>query len=133
MYIGEANVYHWNGTSWSTVSAGISGVRAIWGTSPSDVWIGGTGGNVVHWNGTSWSAPILVGNTDVGGIWGTSTSDVYLVNRAGSIWHFNGTNWVRYRNPADSYVGVWGSSRTDVWVVGADAAFQNNRVVHGTR
>ena len=133
VYIGEANVYHWNGTSWSTVSAGISGVRAIWGTSPSDVWIGGTGGNVVHWNGTSWSAPILVGNTDVGGIWGTSTSDVYLVNRAGSIWHFNGTNWVRYRNPADSYVGVWGSSRTDVWVVGADAAFQNNRVVHGTR
>jgi hypothetical protein len=30
-------------------------------------------------------------------------------------------------------VGVWGSSRTDVWVVGADAAFVNNKVVHGTR
>ena len=133
VYIGEANVYHYNGTSWSTVSAGITGVRAIWGTSPTDVWIGGTGGNVVHYNGTSWSTPITVGNTDVGGIWGTSTSDVYLANRAGSIWHYNGSNWVRYRNPADSYVGVWGSGRTDVWVVGADAAFQVNKVYHGTR
>jgi hypothetical protein len=133
VYIGEANVYHFNGTSWSTVSAGITGVRAIWGTSPTDVWIGGTGGNVVHYDGTSWSAPILVGNTDVGGIWGTSTSDVYLANRAGSIWHYNGSNWVRYRNPADSYVGVWGSGRTDVWVVGADVAFQVNKVYHGTR
>jgi hypothetical protein len=88
---------------------------------------------VVHYDGTSWSAPITVGNTDVGGIWGSSSSDVFLVNRAGSIWHFNGSNWVRYRNPADSYVGVWGSSATDVWVVGADAAFTNNKVYHGTR
>ena len=133
VYVGEANVYHWNGSSWSNAGAGISGVRAIWGTSPSDVWVGGTSGNVVHYDGTSWSAPITVGSSDVGGIWGTSTSDVYLVNRAGSIWHYNGSNWVRYRNPLDSYVGVWGSGRTDVWVVGADAAFQNNKVYHGTR
>jgi hypothetical protein len=133
VYIGETNVYHFDGTNWSPVSAGITGVRAIWGTSPSDVWIGGTSGNVVHWDGASWSTPITVGNADVGGIWGTSTSDVYLANRAGSIWHFNGSNWVKYRNPADSYVGVWGSGRTDVWVVGADAAFQNNKVYHGTR
>lgn len=133
VYVGEANVYHWNGSTWSDAGAGISGVRAIWGTSPSDVWVGGTSGNVVHFDGTSWSAPIAVGSSDVGGIWGTSTSDVYLVNRAGSIWHYNGSNWVRYRNPLDSYVGVWGSGRTDVWVVGADAAFQNNKVYHGTR
>jgi hypothetical protein len=133
VYIGEANVYRYNGTSWSAVSAGITGVRAIWGTSPSDVWIGGTSGNVVHYDGSSWSAPLTVGNADVAAIWGTSTSDVYLVNRAGSIWHFNGSNWVKYRNPADSYVGVWGSSRTDVWVVGADSAFTNNKAYHGTR
>ena len=67
VYIGATNVYHYNGTSWSPVSAGISNIRAIWGTSSSDVWIGGTSGNVVHYNGTSWSAPITVGNTDVGG------------------------------------------------------------------
>jgi hypothetical protein len=133
VYLGEANVHRFDGTSWSTVSAGITGVRAIWGSSSSDVWIGGTGGNVVHYDGTSWSTPINVGNLDVGGIWGTSPSDVYLANRAGSIWHFNGASWVKYRNPADAYVGVWGSGPTDVWVVGADAAFQVNKVYHGTR
>ncbi|HEX7978963.1 MAG TPA: hypothetical protein VF461_10200 [Gemmatimonadaceae bacterium] len=133
IYIGETNVYHYDGTNWNQISPGISNIRAIWGTSANDIWIGGTGGNVVHYDGTSWSAPITVGNTDVGGIWGTSTSDVYLANRAGSIWHYNGSSWVRYRNPADSYVGVWGGGRTDVWVVGADSAFKINKVYHGTR
>ncbi len=133
VYIGGVNVYRFNGTSWNSVSAGISDVRAIWGTSSSDVWIGGTSGQMVHYNGTSWSAPIAVGSSDVGSIWGSSSSDVYVVNRAGSIWHYNGSSWVRFRNPADSYVGVWGSSATDAWVVGADSAFKVNKVYHGTR
>jgi hypothetical protein len=133
VYLGEANLHHFNGTTWSTVSAGISNIRAIWGTSSSNVWIGGTAGKVVHWNGTAWSAPITLGSGDVGGIWGSSASDVFVVNRGGDIWHYNGSSWVNFSKPTDAYVGVWGSSKTDVWTVGADSAFGINKVYHGTR
>ena len=133
VYIGEQNVYHWNGSSWSTVSAGISNIRAIWGSSSSDVWIGGLGAKMVHYNGSSWSSPVTLGATGVGGIWGASSSDVYMVSRGGGLWHYNGSSWVNYPVATDAYLGVWGTSGTDVWVVGADAAFQNNKVYHGTR
>jgi hypothetical protein len=133
VYIGEANVYHWDGASWSTVSAGISNIRAIWGSSSSDIWIGGLGAKMVHYNGSTWSSPITLGASGVGGIWGASSSDVYMVSRGGGLWHYNGSSWVNYPVGADAYLGVWGTSGTDVWVVGSDAAFQVNKVYHGTR
>ena len=88
---------------------------------------------MVHYNGSSWSSPVTLGATGVGGIWGASSSDVYMVSRGGGLWHYNGSSWVNYPVATDAYLGVWGTSGTDVWVVGADAAFQNNKVYHGTR
>ena len=133
MYVGATNLYRWNGATWASVSAGITDLRAIWGSSATDVWVGGAGGSMVHYNGTSWSAPITLGSSDVGGIWGTSSSDVYMVNRGGDIWHYNGLSWVKYTIAGDAFLGVWGSSKTDVWVVGADNSFTFNRVFQGTR
>jgi hypothetical protein len=132
IYVGATNVYHYNGTSWSTVSAGISNVVAIWGSSAGDIWMGG-GAQLVHYDG-SWSAPVTIGNGPVSGIWGTSPTDVYMVNRVGEIWHFNGTSWLAYKLADQALLGVWGSGRTDVWAVGTDSTnFQYNRAFHGTR
>jgi hypothetical protein len=134
VYVGASNVYHYNGTAWSTVSTGLGvDVRAIWGSSASDVWIGGTGGKMVHYNGTSWSSVTTLGSDDVGGIWGTSASDVYMVNRGGEIWHYNGSSWVSYSISSAALLGVWGSGRTDIWAVGTDNGFEFNRAYHGTR
>jgi hypothetical protein len=131
--MGEADVYHFDGGSWSQVPASIDNIRAIWGSSSTDVWFGGINGKMVHYDG-SWSAPITLGSSDVGGIWGSSSSDVFMVNRGGDIWHYNGSIWVKFSTkPTEAYLGVWGSSSTDLWTVGADSAFKINKVYHGTR
>ena len=134
IYVGANSVYHYNGTSWTTVSTGISDVYAIWGSSATDIWMGSATGEMVHYNGTSWSSPVTIGNGPVSAIWGTSSTDVYMVNRVGEIWHFNGTSWVAYKLTDQALLGVWGSGRTDVWAVGTDSTnFQYNRAFHGTR
>jgi hypothetical protein len=132
VYVGATNVYRYNGSTWGTVSTGLSNVRAIWGSSSTDIWMGATAGNMTHYNGTSWTTS-TVGTANISGIWGTSATDVYMVNRVGEIWHYNGTSWVKYALTDTGFAGIWGSGRTDVWAVGGDAAFEVNRVYRGTR
>ena len=132
VWVGATFVYHWNGAAWAPVNTGVSNLRAIWGSSSTDIWMGATSGNMAHLSGGTWTT-WAVGSADVGGIWGTGANDVYMANRAGEIWHFNGTNWVKFAVADAGFTGIWGSGRTDVWAAGGDAAFNVNRVYHGTR
>lgn len=53
-------------------------LRAVWGSSTSDVWIVGTKGRILHWNGKT-LAPRDSGTTqDLNGVWGRGGSDVYF-------------------------------------------------------
>jgi hypothetical protein len=108
-------------------------VQAIWGTSASDVWIGGSLGALVHYDGSTWSTVSGLGSGDISGIWGSSSTDVYVVNRAGEIWHYNGSSWVKYALSSRVLLSVWGSGRTDVWTAGTDNLFGDNIIYHGTR
>jgi hypothetical protein len=136
VWVGATSVYHWNGTSWSSVNTGLSNIRAIWGSSATDIWMGATVGNMTHYNGTSWTPTSGgVGTADIGGIWGTASNDVYMVNRAGEIWHYNGASWVKYEPLAGTaLLSVWGSGRTNVWAVGTDTpGFTVKRAFRGLR
>jgi hypothetical protein len=134
VWVGATNVYHYNGSSWSTVNTGVSNIRAIWGSSGSDIWVGATAGNMAHYASGSWTTT-TVGSADIGGIWGTSDTDVYMVNRAGEIWHYNGLGWTSYTPAAgQAFLGIWGSGRTDIWVVGTDfPGFEFKRAYRSSR
>lgn len=64
---GGGSLAHFNGASWTTVPAAATGldlVYAVWGTGPTDVYVGGqlgTSGAVSHFNGTSWTALPAIG------------------------------------------------------------------------
>lgn len=102
-----------------TQTAGSEYKLAVWGSSATDVWAGGTGGSTAfhRYNGTTWTA--YAWPNDVNGIWGAASNDVWAVSSV-NIAHFNGTSWT-----ADAYIApdalntVWGSSSTDVYAGGA--------------
>lgn len=135
VYVVGTNVRRWNGTTWSTVATGIGQPATdVWGTSASNIYIGGFAGAFVHYNGTTWSSVTGCGTADVGGIWGTAANDVYMVNRVGEICHYNGTSWSIYTTVATTgFNALWGSGRLDVWGVGGNLTFVDNVVVRGTR
>ncbi|HEX6432749.1 MAG TPA: hypothetical protein VFZ87_00835 [Gemmatimonadales bacterium] len=151
-------ILHYDGSRWTDVSApavsdGSPGFRAVWGTSPQDVFIagqaeGGTG-LVGHFDGRTWSkmtisdpAPECLpdgcrtpsGGTGFADLSGTSSSDVWVIgNRQvncetcwgnGTVGHFDGSSWT---NPREhwfvTYLAVWASAPNDVWIVGTDGDF----------
>ena len=59
-------------------SDGRTGLYAIWGSGPSDVWAGGSRGTVLHYDGAAWKqVPVATLNT-IYSIWGSSASEVWF-------------------------------------------------------
>jgi hypothetical protein len=138
-------VLHWNGTTWSIVTAGIpagSILQAITAISPTDIWAVGEsadgGSNFeLHWNGSHWSVAGGASFSNGGqqtlmGVAAASTSDVWAVGSyAPTVFaelqtlavHWNGTQWSKVTTlDVDQYfnrlLGVAAVSSTDVWAVG---------------
>jgi hypothetical protein len=99
----------------------VSGISPydVFASSPSDVWIVGSGGAIIHYNGTAWS-PMTSGTTnDLNGVWGSGPGDIYAVSAGGAIVHYNGTNWSPMASGTTNELkGVWGSGPGDVYAVG---------------
>ncbi len=119
-------------------------VRAVWGTSPSDVWVGGDNftlrGSTAQWGG--WHGSIADGGaawapaskTPINGIWGSGPDDIWVVgpnpkgiaSGGSSSAHTDGSIgldglpvWTAFdTQAADVLNAVWGSGPGDVWTVG---------------
>ena len=131
--------------AWQTVKGKL--MHAVWGTSASDVWIGGESISyyeedlavVNQWRRSgddgksSWKRTFRTSMT-IRGIWGSSANDVWIVGRDtalpeenGKTFHSNGTlgeegvlAWTEVDAQSNAELeAVWGSSGADVWTVGA--------------
>lgn len=128
------------GLAWD-IESGVSGrflhatVRAIWGSSESDVWVAldngqeepWARGSVAHGTAASPGAPLTWTVVDsrssslLEAIWGSSASDVWAVGEGGVIRRFTGgPSFVAVPDAPTRQAlhGVWGSGPDDVWVVG---------------
>jgi hypothetical protein len=127
--VGEAGaVLHWDGITWSAVDAGDNfDLTAIWGTSPSEVWVasGDSGSAARRWDGNAWTS--LDGGFAMGGylrsLWGTGPNDIWgvLGGDPAHILHYDGQVWNDVFHTTALTPGltqVWGRSASDVWVVG---------------
>lgn len=102
-------------------------IRAVWGTSASDLWVVGDY-FILHGNSGVWSQAALPSGLPVGtsfkAVWGTASSDVWAVGTFGLILHFNGTSWQEVTSPVTSTINsVWVSSPQSGWAVGDDGIF----------
>ena len=138
----EGNVLRWDGTAWvQNHSAGVP-LNAIWGSGPTDLWVGGGTpgtsseepiGTLLHGTGASSGTitwiPVAVPLT-IRSIWGTSAPDVWASASRGDrvaagdasyVLHYAGAGWetdaVSSAFPAH-FERVWGTSPDDVWVSG---------------
>ena len=113
-------ILHYSGSpTWApvTVPAGATDLRAIWGTSGTDLWAVGNDSNILHGDGTTFTvrnAPATMQEyTSVGG----SASGVYIVGRGGVILN---SDLTQETSPVSTDLfHVWASpSGADVFAVG---------------
>ncbi len=123
IYAGDPSAYNvarWDGQQWTLSRATLGAVRAVYGFSSTDVWVGTSA--PYHWNGTGWLGYNVSGIFDgyISKIWGTSSSNLFIVGTNGSIAHFDGSNWQRMPSPTDvDLLDVWGSpDGSVVWACG---------------
>jgi hypothetical protein len=133
-------IEHWNGKTWSVVTAaspaGGAVLNAVTVISPNNVWAvgspgGGNGGSLIeHWDGTRWSivaAPFTSNRGALLSVSGTSANDVWAVGRSFrhpgvEVLHFDGHTWSKVAAPSPFFDSVLTSvtavAPNNVWAVG---------------
>ncbi len=139
--VGSGLVLRYNGSVWQSMGAAAGPFTAIWGSSPSDLFVGAYYGNgVEHFDGSTWttlplpSEPYPRDYVAAHGLWGTSGADVYLIGEdlknSAAVLYYNGVAWV-WLTPRETTfsvpLAVWGSSANDVWIS------TNGEILRGTR
>ena len=135
------NHLHLSGDAWSVLE-GFDGqypqgtVRAIWGSSPDDVWMSidnardqpWARGTLVHGTAPAAGEPLAWRSVDsqssvvLESLWGSSAGDVWAVGVNGTIRRFvtGATKWAVVDDAPthEALHRVWGTGPNDVWVVG---------------
>ena len=112
----SGTVLHFDGTSWSSVSAPISNVDSIWGSSSTNVWFVGSGG-VLRWNGSSFATFGFGGI--LASVSGTGPNDVWVTGESTYLHRYNGTSWTTVMPGIGSTMFVvLALTPTDVWASG---------------
>jgi hypothetical protein len=77
---------HWDGTAWTVEDkAEWPRFRAIWGSTPNDVWAVGPEG-LVHRDANGWT-PLNLTGLHGNHIWGASQTDAWIVGPGGRTLH----------------------------------------------
>lgn len=92
----DAAIWYFDGTAWQKLPHGLNAttvkLAAVWGSSPTDVWVAGSAGMTEHWNGTAWTA-YDAGVDDLIRVWGTSPTEVFVAAKNGNVYAWDGTRW----------------------------------------
>lgn len=137
----QGNILRYDGQAWSvhyTRTGDDHALTSIWGSSPTDIWVGGSR-SFLHGTGTSSSSitwtevpvePAVFG-TDVLSIYGTSADDIYAVTGLGVLHYTSARGWlpdtVLLRVNAPKFTAVWGrTGHDDVWISAVDGNTQQS-------
>ena len=111
-----------------------SGLLAVDGTGPGDVWaVGYTGSTslIRHYDGTTWQP---VSTPDIGvirGVTAIAPNDAWAVGDLGAI-HWDGSSWTQLFTTHNIFA-VSGRASNDVWAVGATTTGSNRWHWNGTQ
>ena len=95
-------------------------LKAIHGSSPTDIWVVGDAPAALHWDGQAWNEmPFGVGSPGtLYGVWSGGPRDVYAVGDGGAVLHFDGGAWSRMTVPtSQQLVAVTGRGAGDVYAL----------------
>ena len=116
-----------------TLGAFNSHADAVWGSSPTNIWVTGWftdgkgwGSNIYHYNGINWTA-IDYFEAELNGVFGISENDIWAVgnNLTATQWyalvaHYDGIEWKTENvfTSVPKLISVWASGPNDVFAVG---------------
>jgi hypothetical protein len=137
----EGSILRWDGKAWAVHTSGLEPLLAIWGSGPTDVWVGADGG-LYHGEGatsatlTFTAVDSLPGDpTPISAVWGTGPDDVWAVGPRplpgyqGRVLHYTGASqgWSLDDVSAErvQFARVWGSTTSGVWLTGVRANPRN--------
>ena len=120
----NGGVLYMRNFAWKGPAQPVSPVnlRAAWGSSSTDLWVGGTDGTIYHSDGTGWTAA-LTGLGSIARITGTSPTDVWTFGVDGAH-HYDGATWTTYPPPGS--LGFTGGAIVDgvVWALTDDGIYR---------
>jgi hypothetical protein len=112
-----------------TIQTSNNDLYALWGSSPTDLWLGGAGGitnhdNLWHFSGDKWRPFSQYVAVFPNTIFGFAQDDVWIGGGDGLIYHFDGIRWSEafVYKPVGYYnvhiADIYGLSPDDVYAVG---------------
>lgn len=121
------------GKKWAKIDSGYTtNFNCVWGSSASDVFIGGDGVLLHSQNGWSSSSNFSVGATSVTKIWGTDASHIFALasdDKDTQFLSYNGSDW---QNSFAFYgfygSSLWGTSTSNIYVAGNSSG--RGRIFH---
>ncbi|MBX3208904.1 MAG: hypothetical protein KF764_27985 [Labilithrix sp.] len=141
----QGAILRYDGTAWSvahTYAATDARLFSIWGSGPTDIWVGAYGA-ILHGTGatpasiawTELALDQLAPGAGAVSIYGTSKGDVFAAART-AVLHFadDETGWVVdpvTSEIAGTSVSVWGrAGASDVWITSVNAATRKSVLFH---
>jgi len=112
-FLDSSLIIHYDGVKWSEHKVSGRALTSVWGSSPSDIWVGGRDGLIHHFNGSVWQRVALDSSLQsldyplqILSIGGFSGADVYATAAKPDqvppidstviyLYHFNGEGWSR--------------------------------------
>jgi hypothetical protein len=96
-------------------------LRAVWGSSSSDVWAVGSNGAIVHFDGATWRLSNSGSTENLTGVMGTDPENVWVTGDGGSVLFWNGLAWSAVSQVnGTTLLAVWVNGASDVWAGGVD-------------
>jgi hypothetical protein len=127
----EGDVLRWESGAWKVHASDLGPLRAVWGSGPTSILVGGELGLYEAAGDASAALTFSPVETpepaQILSIWGTGPGDVWAVGgtfagdpESGLVLHRSGTDWeVDAASSAGlSFARVWGSATAGVWLAG---------------
>lgn len=94
-------------------------LKALWGSSHSNIIAAGSASTIVGFNGSWWTLRHGGTTERLFEVWGSSATDIFAVGNNGTVLHNDGNGWKPMASGTDDkFYSVWGTSASDVWAVG---------------
>jgi len=95
-------------------------LRAIAGTSATNVWAVGDAGVIRVWDGSTWTRFPIPTNDALVAIVMRAPDDVFVAAGEARLWHWNGSDWASVQAPAGSSVAAFWQAPSGAIVAAGD-------------
>ena len=133
-YSNRGFIGHFNGTSWTEYRSDyflargdtVYPLRAVWGSSPDNVWAVGDKGTIIRWDGSEWkktASPIDIRLNDILGV---SSREIYAISisitNQSKLIRYDGNTWedvtLLLPNYPRSFTSLWFDRSGSGYLVG---------------